>query len=151
MASRIRPSLLINSVYIRSAPFFLHTALNGGSLTSSIGAKSSGKSGNSIVSIFINGNDIVLLSYIALRNRETKVQFINKAVMQSYLKTRPLWIQLLLFLGMAMGIFMIFSLIGMSILSSMTGISMFDVGNMSKWTNTNPQMLTFVRGMLLIQ
>ena len=71
--------------------------------------------------------------------------------MQSYLKTRPVWIQLLLFLGMAMGTFMIFSLVGMSILSSMTGISMFDVGNMSKWTSTNPKMLTFVRGMLLIQ
>ena len=71
--------------------------------------------------------------------------------MQSYLKTRPVWIQLLLFLGMAMGIFMIFSLIGMSILSGMTGISIFDVGNMSKWTGANPKMLTFVRGMLLIQ
>lgn len=71
--------------------------------------------------------------------------------MQSYLKTRPVWIQLLLFLGMAMGIFMIFSLIGMSILSAITGISIFDVGNMSKWTSTNPNMLTYVRGMLLIQ
>ena len=48
MASRISPSLLINSLYIRSAPLSLHNALNGGSLTSSIGANSSGKSGNSM-------------------------------------------------------------------------------------------------------
>lgn len=70
--------------------------------------------------------------------------------MQSYLKTRPAGIQLLLFIGMAVGIFTIFSAIGMSILSSMTGISMFDVSDLSKW-KANPKMLTFVRGMLLMQ
>jgi uncharacterized protein len=70
--------------------------------------------------------------------------------MQSYLKTRPAGIQLLLFIGMAVGIFTIFSGIGMSILSSMTGISMFDVSDISKW-NANPKMLTYVRGMLLVQ
>src|SRR5215213_9519330 len=70
--------------------------------------------------------------------------------MQSYLKTRPVWMQLLLFIGMAMGVFMIFSLIGMAILSSITGISIFEVSNISKWS-TNPKMLTYVRGMLLLQ
>jgi membrane protease YdiL (CAAX protease family) len=72
-------------------------------------------------------------------------------IMQSYLKTRPVWMQLLLFIGMAMGIFMIFSLIGMSILSAMTGISMFDVSDTSKWNSANPKMLTYVRGLLLLQ
>jgi membrane protease YdiL (CAAX protease family) len=42
----------MNSVYITSAPFSLHKALNGGSLTSSIGANSSGKSPVSISPIF---------------------------------------------------------------------------------------------------
>ncbi len=70
--------------------------------------------------------------------------------MQSYLKTRPAGIQLLLFIGMAVGIFTIFSAIGVSILSSMTGISMFDVSDISKWKG-NPNMLTYVRGMLLMQ
>jgi membrane protease YdiL (CAAX protease family) len=51
---------------------------------------------------------------------------------------------------MAVGIFTIFSAIGMSILSGMTGISMFDVGDLSKW-KANPKMLTYVRGMLLVQ
>ncbi len=50
-ASRIKPSELINSVYIRSAPYFLHTALKGGSLTSSIGASNRGNSPNSISAI----------------------------------------------------------------------------------------------------
>ena len=71
--------------------------------------------------------------------------------MQSYLKTRPVWIQLLLFTGMAVGVLMIFSFIGMMILSKMTGISMFELGDMSKWDESNPQMLAYVRGMLLVQ
>src|ERR1043165_7392964 len=52
-ASLIKPSLLINSVYIRSAPLSLHTARNGGSLTSSMGARSNGNSGRIMLSIFI--------------------------------------------------------------------------------------------------
>ncbi len=70
--------------------------------------------------------------------------------MQSYLKTRPVWIQLLLFIGMAIGIFMVVSLIGMAILSSMTGISMFQMAQVDTWGN-DPKILTYVRGMLLMQ
>lgn len=71
--------------------------------------------------------------------------------MQSYLKTRPVWIQLLLFVGMAIGIFMIATFMGAFILSKMTGISMFEFSEVSKWDGNNPRMLTYVRGMLLIQ
>jgi membrane protease YdiL (CAAX protease family) len=70
--------------------------------------------------------------------------------MQSYLKTRPVWIQLLLYIGMAIGIFMVLSLIGMAILSNMTGITMFQMTEVDTWGN-NPKILTYVRGMLLIQ
>ena len=48
MASLINPSLLMNSLYIKSAPLSLQTARKGGSLTSSIGANSKGNSGNCI-------------------------------------------------------------------------------------------------------
>ena len=99
-----------------------------------------------MVSIFINGHDIILRPYLALR----KSTIHKSGSMQSYLKTRPVWIQLLLFIGMALGIFMAVSVIGMWILSSMTGISMFDVADISKWS-TNTKMLTYVRGMLLLQ
>ena len=71
--------------------------------------------------------------------------------MQTYLKTRPVWVQLLLFIGMAFGIFTVLSLIGVSILSSTTGVSLFDVSNPAKWTSANPGLITFVRGMLLVQ
>src|SRR5438034_604580 len=53
IASLIRPSEEMNSVYIRSAPLSLHTARKGGSLTSSIGASNKGKSGNCMVPILI--------------------------------------------------------------------------------------------------
>jgi membrane protease YdiL (CAAX protease family) len=71
--------------------------------------------------------------------------------MQTYLKTRPVWIQLLLFIGMAFGIFTVLSLIGVSILSKTTGISVFDMSNTANWNSHNPGMIVFVRGMLLVQ
>ena len=70
--------------------------------------------------------------------------------MQSCLKTRPVGIQLVIFIGIAVGIFTALSAIGTLILSSMTGISVFEVSDMAKWKD-NPRMLTFVRGMLLMQ
>ena len=45
----------MNSEYIKSAPCCLHNLRNGGSLTSSIGARSNGKSGNSMLPILIKG------------------------------------------------------------------------------------------------
>jgi len=53
-ASRIKPSEEINSVYTTSAPWSLHKARKGGSLTSSMGAKSSGNSPTSMLPIFAN-------------------------------------------------------------------------------------------------
>src|SRR5690606_15343064 len=50
-ASRINPSEDINSVYTTSAPCSLQSARKGGSLTSSMGARSKGNSGSSIFPI----------------------------------------------------------------------------------------------------
>ena len=71
--------------------------------------------------------------------------------MQTYLKTRPVWIQLLLFIGMAFGIFFALSLIGMLLLSGMTGIGMSDLQDADNWDFSNPKMIYFMRGMLLLQ
>lgn len=71
--------------------------------------------------------------------------------MQTYLKTKPVWIQFLLFLGMAFGIFLILSFTGLIILSKMTGISLLDFQNFEKWDINDPKMIFFVRGMMLIQ
>lgn len=68
-----------------------------------------------------------------------------------YLKTRPAWAQLLMFIGLAFGSFMILSMIGMLILSRITGLDVLELSDPSNWDYSNPALLTFVRGMLLIQ
>src|SRR5687767_12898677 len=72
-------------------------------------------------------------------------------IMQSYLKTRPAGAQFLIFLGMAVGIFMAVGLLGSWLLSEMMGISMIEVSNMDAWDYKDPKMISFMRGMLLIQ
>ena len=71
--------------------------------------------------------------------------------MQTYLKTRPVWIQLLMFIGMAFGIMMVVFLIGGIILSSLTGVSILEMSNTSAWDPKDPKMLTVLRAMLLMQ
>jgi len=68
-----------------------------------------------------------------------------------YLKTRPAWAQLLMFIGLAFGSFIIFSMIGVLVLGKMTGLNMLEMSDPAKWDYTNPALLVFVRGMLLIQ
>lgn len=57
--------------------------------------------------------------------------------MQSYLKTRPVWVQLLLFLGMAFGTWTILSLTAGIIVTNITGISFLELSNMKNWDNSN--------------
>ncbi|RYZ59564.1 MAG: CPBP family intramembrane metalloprotease [Chitinophagaceae bacterium] len=71
--------------------------------------------------------------------------------MQTYLKTRPAWIQLLLFLGLAFGLFTIAVMIGSALLSKMTGISMFAIQDSKSFEQTNPGLMTYMRGMILLQ
>jgi hypothetical protein len=46
---------------------------------------------------------------------------------------------------------MVLSLIGVSILSATTGISLFQLQDINKWDSKDPNMILFIRGMLLIQ
>jgi len=70
--------------------------------------------------------------------------------MQSYLKTRPVGVQLLLFIGMAFGVFLTLYLILGSLLAQITGISLMQLATVD-WSQPNPELLTMMRGMLLIQ
>jgi len=58
--------------------------------------------------------------------------------------------QLLLFIGMALFVFFIFSMAGLIVLSEMTGISVLDAKDLMN-EPVHPKALTFIRGMLLIQ
>ncbi|MDQ3683535.1 MAG: CPBP family intramembrane metalloprotease, partial [Bacteroidota bacterium] len=71
--------------------------------------------------------------------------------MQTYLKTRPAWVQLLLFLGMSFGILIAISLIGSIILSKITGISLREMGSINDWDTSDPNMLFMLRSMMLLQ
>ena len=69
----------------------------------------------------------------------------------AFLRTRPAWVQLLIFFGLAAASFMFLSLIGIVILSGITGIKITEMGNTANWDFSKPGMITFIRGMLLIQ
>lgn len=59
--------------------------------------------------------------------------------------------QMILFLGLAFGLFVIFSLVGAPILSNITGVSVFEFQSESGPDYTTPNLITFMRGMILIQ
>src|SRR4051812_26269004 len=89
-AERISPSEEMNSVYIMSAPLALHTARNGGSLTSSMGASRSGNSPSSIFLIFTNlsllpyrvqNYALAMTKVINLRERLTAGQIISQLIL----------------------------------------------------------------------
>ncbi|RYY93051.1 MAG: CPBP family intramembrane metalloprotease, partial [Chitinophagaceae bacterium] len=71
--------------------------------------------------------------------------------MQTYLKSRPVIVQLLLFVGMSMGIFMVVFMLGGSVLAAITGVSLMDMGNYRSWTPGDPNVLTMLRGLILLQ
>jgi uncharacterized protein len=71
--------------------------------------------------------------------------------MQTYLKSKPVWVQLLLFLGMAFGLFLIVSLVGATLLSKATGISVLQLQDVNEWDPKNPNMIIFIRGLLVMQ
>ena len=60
-------------------------------------------------------------------------------------------LQLLVFAGMAIGCFMIFGFIGTFVLAKATGIDLITISDPDNWDYANPSLLTFLRGMLVIQ
>ena len=70
--------------------------------------------------------------------------------MAYFKKVHPM-LQLLIFAGMAMGCFLIFGLVGTMILAKVTGIDIMTLSDPDKWDYANPSLLTFLRGMLVIQ
>ena len=72
--------------------------------------------------------------------------------MQTYLKTKPVWMQILLFLGIAFGLFLITTYIAITlVLPKMTGISILELQDSKTWDLANPNYLTYIRVMILLQ
>ena len=70
--------------------------------------------------------------------------------MAYFKKVHPL-LQLLIFAGMAMGCFMIFGFIGTFVLAKAAGIDLMTLSDPDKWDYADPSLLTFLRGMLVVQ
>ncbi|HET6768700.1 MAG TPA: CPBP family intramembrane glutamic endopeptidase [Chitinophagaceae bacterium] len=70
--------------------------------------------------------------------------------MSYFKKTHP-FLQLLIFAGIAVGCFMIFGFIGTLVLAKITGLDLMELSDPDKWDYSNPVLLTFIRGMLVIQ
>jgi hypothetical protein len=64
--------------------------------------------------------------------------------MQTYLKTRPVWIQLLLFLGLAFALGFIIGAAGVMIYASATGTSVMAL-DPAGWDFNNPGLIGFIR------
>ena len=70
--------------------------------------------------------------------------------MAYFKKVHPL-LQVLIFAGIAAGCFLIVGMIGSVILASATGIDIMTLSDPDKWDYSDPSMLTFLRGMMVIQ
>src|SRR4026207_2355784 len=71
-------------------------------------------------------------------------------IMAYFKKVHPI-LQLLIFGGMAIGCFMIFGFIGTFVLAKTSGIDLLTLSDPDKWDYSNPALLSFLRGMLVIQ
>ena len=70
--------------------------------------------------------------------------------MAYFKKVHPI-LQVLIFAGIAAGCFMIFGMIGSLVLAKITGVDLMALADPDKWDYADPSMLTFLRGMLVIQ
>jgi membrane protease YdiL (CAAX protease family) len=84
--------------------------------------------------------------------RSAKVQFRKEAGMQSYLKTRSAWSQFFIFLSLVFSGLLIFvAMIGTFAATKITGLSVFEISDMSNWDTADPRYALFLRVMLAVQ
>jgi len=71
--------------------------------------------------------------------------------MQTYLKTKPVGIQLLLFLGMAFGIYMVINLLGAILYASIAGIDLSVLSNPKAWDYNDGRIKNLLRFLQTLQ
>src|SRR5687767_2677651 len=71
--------------------------------------------------------------------------------MQTYLKTKPVWIQLLQFLAFVFGSFFIIGFIGLVLSSLISGVPLLEAQNIATSKEPLSSKLLFMRGMLVTQ
>lgn len=84
--------------------------------------------------------------------RPAKIQYLTGGAMQTYLKTKPVVVQLLLFVGLAAGLWLILSLMAMSYSAQAAGMGLAELSNMYNWDSSNlGNKLLVIRSGLLAQ
>jgi hypothetical protein len=71
--------------------------------------------------------------------------------MQTYLKTRPVWIQLFLFMGMAMGLMLVVTFLGVAVYAGITGGDFSQLLDPDAWDYKNPSTIHTIRFMQTMQ
>lgn len=71
--------------------------------------------------------------------------------MKGLLKSKPAWTQFLLLVSIALVSFFVLGLVGTIILSSVSGIGIKEMGEISKLDFSRPGAFTFIRGMQVVQ
>src|SRR4051812_44068494 len=72
--------------------------------------------------------------------------------MQTYLKTRSVWSQGFIFLSLVFSGLLIFvAMLGTWAAVKLTGLSLFEIGDVANWNMGDPRYLIFLRLMLVMQ
>ena len=71
--------------------------------------------------------------------------------MRGLLKSKSAGSQFLLLISIALVSFFLLGLLGTMVLSAITGISVIEMGDSSKWDFSKPEIITFIRGMQVVQ
>ncbi len=75
----------------------------------------------------------------------------GRTYMQSYLRTKPAWMQLLIFGGLTLGIFVLASVVGAGIVARINHIDVLKITNMDAKGLGSPEMAGVVKGLLIVQ
>ena len=71
--------------------------------------------------------------------------------MDSYLKQKPAWMQLVIFGAMAFGIGILASIVGVFIVHIVTGLTIPEIGSLQPKDFAKPEYGNVVKGLLLVQ
>jgi membrane protease YdiL (CAAX protease family) len=71
--------------------------------------------------------------------------------MHGLLKSKPAWSQFIILISICLVSFFILSLVGMTLLATLSGIKLTEMGNMAKWDFSKPEVIFIIRGMQVVQ
>ncbi len=71
--------------------------------------------------------------------------------MNAYLKTKPAWIQLVIFGGLTFGIAIVASFIGLAIIASSNHVSLMDLSTLTESDFAKPEYAGIAKGLLIVQ